>query len=74
MRAHFLPLTISVVHEDELDCVIVSGIMERDFGPWKKDALVELCFDFATGVVSQHAEDGEVLETVRLRLEPEEPS
>jgi hypothetical protein len=64
-----LPILARTMHEDQLDCLILEGIMKRDFGPWKKDEFRSLTFDFVRGTVMEYDDNGEVLKSVRLKLE-----
>jgi hypothetical protein len=41
-----LPIESDTMHEAELDCLILDGIMTRDFGPWKQGERRCLTFDF----------------------------
>jgi len=45
---------------------------KRDFGPWKKDQIVPvLVFDNVFGYLQTEAEDEQILQQCKLKLEPD---
>lgn len=65
----FLPISIDELHENTIECLIVTGVMLRDFGPWKRGQSICLTFDFSNGTVTHYDDDGQVLDRVVMRLE-----
>lgn len=49
-----------IIHEDILECLGVEGVLERDFGPWKKGKEVTLWFDFVQGTCKEFNDKGEL--------------
>lgn len=50
----FLPINVETLHEADLSCLTVEGVMEKDFGPWKKGEKYYLIFDFDNGTVTEY--------------------
>ena len=64
-----LPLTISDLINDSVTCLIVEGVMSRDFGPWKKGEQKCLTFNFEEGIVREYCNDGVVVAWCKIMLE-----
>lgn len=58
------------MHEDQVDCYIVSEAqLSRDFGPWKAGEQADLTFDFLSGTIKQFDDNGKILKECKFKLE-----
>ena len=64
----FLPISIDTLHEAVLDCLLVEGVMLRDFATWKKGEKQILTFNFEEGHVSEHDDDGGIIKQVDIDI------
>jgi hypothetical protein len=63
-----IPITVEELHEDQIDCQLVVGVMLRDFGPWKKGERHCLTFDFIHGEVKEFDDEGAVIAEVTFEI------
>jgi len=65
----FLPITVDEVHEVQIDCLIISGKMLQNFGPWKLNEYKVLTFNFDNGSVVEYNDEGIAINKINIKLE-----
>lgn len=56
-----IPVDVEFIHEDQLSALIIEGTLREDFGPWKKGSTHTLSFNFETGVIEEHDDEGQLI-------------